>query len=81
MSVQPLTHVLIDTDVDFDDYMAMSYLLKHHGIKVEGITVTGVGAVHLSHGVENVSNFLTLFNDPEIERIPVAAGLQRPMVY
>ncbi|NWB95479.1 nucleoside hydrolase [Pseudomonas gingeri] len=81
MSVQPLTHVLIDTDVDFDDYMAMSYLLKHHAIKVEGITVTGVGAVHLSHGVENVSHFLTLFNDPEIERIPVAAGLQRPMVY
>jgi len=81
MSAQPLTHVLIDTDVDFDDYMAMSYLLKHHAVKVEGITVTGVGAVHLSHGVENVSNFLTLFNDPEIERIPVAAGVQRPMVY
>ncbi|MCP2071814.1 UNVERIFIED_ORG: inosine-uridine nucleoside N-ribohydrolase [Pseudomonas lini] len=81
MSAQPLTHVLIDTDVDFDDFMAISYLLKHHAVKVEGITVTGVGAVHLSHGVENISNFLTLFNDPEIERIPVAAGFQRPMVY
>jgi inosine-uridine nucleoside N-ribohydrolase len=81
MSVQPLIHLLIDTDVDFDDYMAISYLLKHHAVKVEGITVTGVGAVHLSHGVENISNFLTLFNDPEIERIPVAAGFQRPMVY
>jgi len=81
MSVQSLTHLLIDTDVDFDDYMAISYLLKHHAVKVEGITVTGAGAVHLSHGVENISNFLTLFNDPGIESIPVAAGFQRPMVY
>ncbi len=81
MSAQSLTHLLIDTDVDFDDYMAISYLLKHHAVKVEGITVTGVGAVHLSHGVENVSNFLTLFNNSETERIPVVAGLQRPMVY
>lgn len=81
MSALSLTHLLIDTDVDFDDYMAISYLLKHHAVKVEGITVTGVGAVHLSHGVENVSNFLTLFNNSEVERIPVVAGLQRPMVY
>jgi len=81
MSAQSLTHLLIDTDVDFDDYMAISYLLKHPAVKVEGITVTGVGAVHLSHGVENISNFLTVFDDPEIERIPVVAGFQRPMVY
>ncbi|WP_053144441.1 nucleoside hydrolase [Pseudomonas sp. P97.38] len=81
MSVQPLTHVLVDTDVDFDDYLAIGYLLKHHAVKVEGITVTGVGAVHLSHGVANISHFLTLFEDPEVERIPVVAGFQRPMVY
>ncbi|WP_026145241.1 nucleoside hydrolase [Pseudomonas asplenii] len=81
MSAQPLTHVLVDTDVDFDDYMAISYLLKHHAIKVEGITVTGVGAVHLSHGVENMNNFLTLFNDRTIEQTPVVAGFQRPLLY
>ncbi|WP_248799217.1 nucleoside hydrolase [Pseudomonas sp. MWU13-2105] len=81
MSVQSLKHLLIDTDVDFDDYMAISYLLKHHAVKVEGITVTGVGAVHLSHGAENISNYLTLFDDPEIARIPVVAGFQRPMLY
>ncbi|KPA88130.1 MULTISPECIES: nucleoside hydrolase [Pseudomonas] len=81
MSAQPLTHVLVDTDVDFDDYMAISYLLKHHAIKVDGITVTGVGAVHLSHGVENINNFLTLFNDKTIEQTPVVAGFQRPLLY
>jgi len=81
MSAQSLTHVLIDTDVDFDDYMAIAYLLKHHAIKVEGITVTGVGAAHLSHGVENLSNFLTVFNDAVIERTPVVAGFQRPLLY
>lgn len=81
MSAQSLTHVLVDTDVDFDDYMAISYLLKHPAVKVEGLTVTGVGAAHLSHGVENLSNFLTLFNDASIEQIPVVAGFQRPMIY
>ncbi|QXI26197.1 nucleoside hydrolase [Pseudomonas vanderleydeniana] len=81
MSTQSLIHVLVDTDVDFDDYMAISYLLKHHAVKVEGITVTGVGAVHLSHGVENMSNFLTLFNDKTIEQTPVVAGFQRPLLY
>lgn len=81
MYTQSLKHVLIDTDADFDDYMAISYLLKHPTIAVEGITVTGIGAVHLSHGTQNISDFLTVFNDPKIERIPVAAGFQRPMVY
>ena len=74
-------NVLIDTDVDFDDYMAMLYLLKHPDINVEGITVTGTGDVHLTPGVSNVSNMLTLLADNQALTIPVASGAKAPMIY
>ncbi len=74
-------NVLIDTDVDFDDYMAMLYLLKHPDIKVEGITISGTGAVHLTPGVTNVSNMLTLLGDANTLKIPVASGAKAPMIY
>lgn len=75
------TQVLIDTDVDFDDYLAMLYLLKHPAIKVTGITVTGTGDVHLTPGVRNVSNMLTLLNDANVLKTPVAGGAKAPMIY
>lgn len=75
------TRVLIDTDVDFDDYMAMLYLLKHPAIEVTGITVTGSGDVHLTPGVSNVSNMLTLLDDADALKIPVARGAKAPMIY
>lgn len=73
--------VLIDTDADFDDYMAMLYLLKHPAIDVQGITVTGTGDVHLTPGTQNVSNMLTLLDDAAALKIPVARGAKAPMVY
>lgn len=74
-------NVLIDTDVDFDDYMAMLYLLKHPDIKVDGISVTGTGDAHLSHGLRNVSNMLTLTGNPKDLTIPVVKGFNSPMRY
>jgi pyrimidine-specific ribonucleoside hydrolase len=75
------TQVLIDTDVDFDDYLAMLYLLKHPAINVTGISVTGTGDVHLTPGVQNVSNMLTLLNNENALKIPVARGAKAPMIY
>lgn len=73
--------VLIDTDADFDDYMAMLYLLKHPAIDVTGITVTGTGDVHLTPGVNNVSNMLTLLDNSDALKIPVVRGAKAPMIY
>ena len=73
--------VLIDTDADFDDYMAILYLLKHPDIEVTGITVTGTGDVHLTPGVSNVSNMLTLLDNSAALQIPVARGAKAPMIY
>ncbi|WP_298443447.1 nucleoside hydrolase [uncultured Ferrimonas sp.] len=73
--------VLIDTDADFDDYLAILYLLKHPRIEVVGITVTGTGDVHLSQGVRNISNMLCLTGVPSDRNIPVAAGSNAPLRY
>jgi pyrimidine-specific ribonucleoside hydrolase len=80
-NLTPPTQVLIDTDADFDDYLAMLYLLKHPAIQVTGITVTGTGDVHLTPGVRNVNNMLTLLDDPAALKIPVARGAQAPLIY
>ncbi len=72
--------VIIDTDVDFDDYMAMVYLLQNPAIEVIAISVTGCGAAHLSKGVNNVANLLTLFGSRE-QRIPILRGAKAPLLY
>jgi inosine-uridine nucleoside N-ribohydrolase len=72
--------VIIDTDVDFDDYLAILYLLKHPKVEVMGITVTGVGAVHRTPGVQNTRNLLTLL-DEKTQKIPVCGGANAPTIF
>jgi hypothetical protein len=57
--------VIIDTDVDFDDYLAVLYLLKHPEVEVIGITVTGVGANNYSPLPSPISriSMVLLFSD------------------
>ncbi len=76
----PPTKVIIDTDVDFDDYMAIVYLLQNPDIDVVAISVTGCGAAHLDQGVTNVANLLTLF-DPKIRSLPILKGSCAPLRY
>lgn len=66
--------VLIDTDVDIDDWMAILYLLKHPSVEVLGITTTGCGAAHLTPGTRNARN-LTM---PDGDGHHVATDALRP---
>ncbi len=70
--------VLIDTDVDIDDWMAILYLLKHPGVQVIGITTTGCGAAHLTPGTRNARNLPMLTSHPDTA---VAAGTSAPLLY
>ncbi|HEX4421806.1 MAG TPA: nucleoside hydrolase [Kofleriaceae bacterium] len=70
--------VLIDTDVDIDDWMAILYLLKHPGVHVLGITTTGCGASHLTPGTRNAHDLTMLTEFPDT---PVAAGTSTPHIY
>lgn len=70
--------VLIDTDVDIDDWMAILYLSMHPGVDLRGITTTGVGACHLKPGTQNALNLLQLTGKPDV---PVAKGTNAPLSY
>jgi len=70
--------VLIDTDVDIDDWMAILYLSMHPDVDLRGLTTTGVGASHLTPGTRNALNFLQLTGKPGV---PVAKGTNAPLRY
>jgi inosine-uridine nucleoside N-ribohydrolase len=70
--------VLIDTDVDIDDWMAILYLSMHPNVDLRGITVTGVGACHLTAGTKNALGLLQLTGKPDV---PVAKGTSAPLRY
>ncbi len=62
--------VLIDTDLSFDDYAALLFLLQHPAVNVRAITVAN-GVVHVQPGLENVARLLALVDQPDI---PIARG-------
>jgi pyrimidine-specific ribonucleoside hydrolase len=62
--------VIIDTDLSFDDYVALLYLLQHPEIDVRAITVVN-GVAHVGPGVGNASRLLALVGRRDI---PVAGG-------
>ena len=70
--------VLIDTDVDIDDWMAILYLSMNPNVDLRGLTITGVGACHLTPGTQNALNLLELTGKPTI---PVAKGTSAPLSY
>lgn len=67
--------VIIDTDMSFDDYVAVMYLLQHPNIDVVGITSVH-GVASLGAGTENIRRLLAL---TEQESIPVAIGAAAPL--
>ena len=71
-------NLIIDTDMGWDDIIAISLLLKNPNYKIIGITVTGCGETHINRGVELALQLVTLGNRPEIV---VVAGADKPTQY
>jgi inosine-uridine nucleoside N-ribohydrolase len=67
---------IIDTDLSFDDYVALIYLLQHPDIDVRAITVVN-GVVHVKPGIENVRRLLSLTGHTDV---PFAGGLEKPLM-
>ncbi len=78
MSANKKQRIIIDSDIDIDDWMAILYLMNHPHIEVAGITVVGTGAAHLKPGVVNALKLVQLAGQPQL---PVAIGLEQPMAY
>ncbi|MEO6351172.1 MAG: nucleoside hydrolase [Candidatus Limnocylindrales bacterium] len=69
-------HVVIDTDMAPDDWIAILYLLGRADISVDAITVTGTGEAHCAPGIEHAHGLAALAGQPDI---PVACGRETPL--
>ncbi|MBQ4875451.1 MAG: hypothetical protein HRK26_05035 [Rickettsiaceae bacterium H1] len=47
MSKEKKLSLFIDTDLDWDDYIAIIYLLNSPNVEILGLSITGCGAVYL----------------------------------
>ncbi len=69
-------HVVVDTDMAYDDVMALLFLLRRDDVAIDAVTVTGTGEAHCGPGVENALAILTLGGSPDT---PVACGRETPL--
>lgn len=67
--------ILLDTDMAFDDVIALFYLLQHPAVDLRAITVNGVVFVRCEAGVRNALGLLEIAGAPEL---PVACGRDKP---
>lgn len=68
--------VIIDTDMDANDWMAILYILNRPDIHVIAITVSGTGEAHCEPGIKNALNLAALAGQSQI---PVSCGRTTPL--
>ena len=69
--IQSKISVIIDTDADVDDAMAIMYLLQHPEISVNAITISGTGMSYPIPATKNVLGLIEIAGNPNI---PVVTG-------
>jgi inosine-uridine nucleoside N-ribohydrolase len=70
-------HVVVDTDLAFDDIMALLYLLQRDDVAIDAVTITGTGEAHCAPGVRNALALLALGGELDT---PVACGRETPLL-
>ncbi len=70
------TVLIIDTDADIDDMMAILYLLKQPRVDIKAITTMGDGMSRWEYGAKNISNLLEL---ADRSRVPVSYGARKSL--
>lgn len=68
--------VVIDTDMAYDDWIALLYVLQRPELSVKAITVNGTGESHCEPGVRNALALIKLAGEANI---PVACGREIPL--
>jgi hypothetical protein len=71
-----LHHIVFDTDLAFDDIMALLYLLQRDDVVLDAVTITGTGEAHCVPGVRNALGLLALGGERDT---PVACGRETPL--
>ncbi len=75
-SATEVRHVVFDTDLAFDDIMALLYLLQRDDVAIDAVTITGTGEAHCDPGVQNALRLLALGGNHDT---PVACGRETPL--
>ncbi|MCB1106990.1 MAG: nucleoside hydrolase [Chlamydiia bacterium] len=68
--------LIVDTDADIDDMLAILYLLKSPKVDIKAITTMGDGMSRWEYGAQNISNLLELAGR---SNIPVAYGARKSL--
>lgn len=68
--------VIIDSDCDLDDMMAIAYLVNSPRTDIKAITTVGDGSSRWEYGAKNMLNLLELLGHP---RIPVSYGARESL--
>lgn len=68
--------VIVDTDLAFDDMLAVLYLVSRPDVKVQAITLTGTGITRCDAGIRNLRALLEII---ERTNIPIACGRETPL--
>lgn len=76
--MKSIPQVIIDTDMGFDDLMAILYLLNRQDVEVIAVTINGNSACHSMQGATNALKLLHLAAK-RTKQIPVAYGDEEPM--
>ena len=69
-------NVILDTDLAFDDMLAVLYLLSRPDVNVQAITLTGTGITRCDAGIRNLRAILETV---ERTNIPIACGRETPL--
>jgi pyrimidine-specific ribonucleoside hydrolase len=69
------TPVVVDTDLSFDDILALAFLLRDPTVDVEAVTVVGTGLVHCLPGLQVMARLLATM---ERDDVPIACGREEP---
>jgi inosine-uridine nucleoside N-ribohydrolase len=67
--------VVVDTDLSFDDILALAFLLRQPEVDVRAVTVTGTGLVHCLSGLQVMARLLATL---ERSDVPVSCGREEP---
>lgn len=67
--------IIVDTDVDFDDVIALIFLLKRPDVEIVAITITGVGMTYLNAATIIVGKLVHLSG----RDIPIGVGGSDPI--
>lgn len=74
-TAEPKRPLIIDTDIDVDDVMAMIYLLQRPDLDIQAVTVVGCGMARCPEACDTALNIVAFGRQPGI---PVAMGGMTP---